>query len=63
MRKLLTSLGAVVLVVSFAGVSLSHIGTTIYVQQVDPAKITIDGLNDDWLAAGYEETFTLDVIT
>ncbi|RKY66880.1 MAG: hypothetical protein DRQ02_08150 [Candidatus Latescibacterota bacterium] len=60
MKKTLALSVAFAFVVGVFGIASAHIGTTIYVQNVDPAKITIDGLNDDWLAAGYEVTFTQD---
>ena len=61
MKKIVAVLFAFVFVVGFSGLASAHVGTTIYVQQVvDPAKINIDGLNHDWLAAGYEYTFTQD---
>ena len=60
MKRILAVMMALAFVLGLGGIASAHIGTTIYVQNVDPAAITIDGLNDDWLAAGYDETFTLD---
>ncbi|HID11130.1 MAG TPA: hypothetical protein EYP17_07495 [Candidatus Latescibacteria bacterium] len=42
------ALMACVLVGGLAGMVYSHVGPDIYIPQVDPARITIDGLGTEW---------------